>query len=140
MHQYAVQNAGYHMVGPFKVSQNDDIGIFSDCMTEHYEVHMACHDDDLLMHHGIVTSLLANGSAAFKWKLHCHWLKGLWWKKAIKLNHSLTHSPLVMIRYDQGQLHQISLWILILIHLEFWEILNRSYQTMCNQAAIVASG
>ena len=23
-------------------------------------------------------SLVANGSAAFKWKLHCHWLKGLW--------------------------------------------------------------
>ena len=26
----------------------------------------------------IVTSLLANGSTAFKWKLHWHWLKSLW--------------------------------------------------------------
>ena len=25
-----------------------------------------------------VTSILANGSTAFKWKLCCHWLKGLW--------------------------------------------------------------
>ena len=25
-----------------------------------------------------ITSLSANGSAAFKWKLRCHWLKGFW--------------------------------------------------------------
>ena len=25
-----------------------------------------------------VTSLLTKGRAAFKWKLHCHWLIGLW--------------------------------------------------------------
>ena len=25
-----------------------------------------------------VTGWSANDSAAFKWKLHCHWLKGLW--------------------------------------------------------------
>ena len=31
-----------------------------------------------LMWYDAITSLLANGSTAFSWKLHCHWLKG-WW-------------------------------------------------------------
>ena len=31
----------------------------------------------LLLRSDTVASLLANGSAAFIWKLHCHWLRGL---------------------------------------------------------------
>ena len=32
----------------------------------------------LLLRSDAVASLLTNDSAAFKWKLHCHWLIGLW--------------------------------------------------------------
>ena len=39
-----------------------------------------------------VTSLLANRSAAFIWKLYCHWLKGLW-------QHSIA-----LVREDPGPL------------------------------------
>ena len=35
----------------------------------------------------INTNLLANGSAAFKWKLHCYWLKGLWQHHVILVRH-----------------------------------------------------
>ena len=37
------------------------------------------------MHHDAVTSLSANGSTAFIWKLCCHWLKGLWLSSSIFL-------------------------------------------------------
>ena len=41
--------------------------------------------------YGAVASLLTNGSAAFKWKLHCHWLKGLHLCHLILLIHDLVH-------------------------------------------------
>ena len=39
---------------------------------------ITCQGSVSLQRRDNVTSLLANGSAAFIWKLHCHWLKGLW--------------------------------------------------------------
>ena len=42
-----------------------------------------------------VTSLTANGSTAFKWKLCCHWLKGLWQCHiAVVIQASVARGPL----------------------------------------------
>ena len=41
--------------------------------------HESCpHEGPLLLLQSDAGSRLANGSAAFVWKLHCHWLKGFW--------------------------------------------------------------
>ena len=41
-------------------------------------LHITEVDRGLYYYCDAVTSLLTNGSAAFKWKLHCHWLISLW--------------------------------------------------------------
>ena len=44
----------------------------------------------LLLCYGAVASWLANGSAAFIWKLHCHWLRSL----------ELCHIPMVILALE----------------------------------------
>ena len=46
-------------------------------MHTHSHIHSRKLDRVLQLQSDTAKSLLANGSAAFIWKLHCHWLKGL---------------------------------------------------------------
>ena len=52
----------------------------------------------LLLRSDAVASLLTNGNAAFKWKLHCHWLIG-WWQRQI-----------AVVRQGAGPNEQSLLW------------------------------
>ena len=55
--------------------------------------------------HNALTNLSANGSAAFKWKLHCYWLKGSWQRHVTSIRQSPSCHPVPIAPSQLARVH-----------------------------------